>query len=87
MWKKFSIKIGGFIKNAASYVPGQSNSNMLLQEEVILFSKSILSPSKYGGTACTCSKKPKILDFLNMWKKFSIKIGELAENNSTHFPA
>ncbi len=34
MWKKCSLKIGGFVKNAPSYLPAQSDSNKSLQEQV-----------------------------------------------------
>ncbi len=30
IWKRFSMKIGGFVKNAPSYLPGQSDSNKSL---------------------------------------------------------
>ncbi len=42
----------------------------------LFFRKSLLLPSKYGGKACTYSKKLKFFEFSNMWKKFPIKIGE-----------
>ncbi len=35
------------------------------------------------GRACTCWKERKKIDFANMWKRFSIKIGELVEDDYT----
>ncbi len=74
MWEeKKSMKIGGFVKNAPSYLPAQSDSNNSLQEEVFFL--------QINTFALKLRNKLKIIDFSNMWKKFSIKIGELIETD------
>ncbi len=44
MWKKFYMKIGGFVKNAPSYLPAQFDSNKSLYEEVIFLANHNFCP-------------------------------------------
>ncbi len=86
MWKRFYIKLVGLFRMLA--VTFQCNPTQINRCKKKLFFWQITTfAPRLQGAVCTCWKKLKIIDFSNMWKKCSIKIGELVETDYTYFPA
>ncbi len=78
--KSFIWKLVGLSR----MLPGtfQRNPTQISRCKKKLFFLTTFAP-RLQGAVCTCWKKLKIIDFSNMWKKFSIKIGELVETDYT----
>ncbi len=79
MWKTFSMKIGGCVKNAPSYLPAQSDQINRCKKKFLL-AKHYFCPQITGVYML---KKIEFFRFFEHVKKNSIKIGELVEDDYT----
>ena len=74
MWKKNLIEFCGVIEHCISYFPMQLERYSTFLQDLIFLQACIFVPPKNVHLSLPAPKM-QIFNFLNMWKKFSLKIG------------